>query len=158
MTGSHIDTVGNGGRFDGIYGVIAGLEVLKSLRDAGLVTVRPLAVTIFTNEEGVRFQPDMTGSLVYSGGLTLDEALNAKAVAGRRFKPCRDDSNAVAPRCRLLCRPNRRFRPRPCQANGRLASRYRGEHPTDAQPDKCNSQSSGGIQPLTNMTLHRMRK
>jgi N-carbamoyl-L-amino-acid hydrolase len=84
MTGSHIDTVGNGGRYDGIYGVIAGLEVLQSLRDAGQVTERPLAVTVFTNEEGVRFQPDMMGSLVYSGALTLEEALNAKTADGAR--------------------------------------------------------------------------
>ncbi len=84
MTGSHIDTVGNGGRYDGIYGVIAGLEVLQSLRNADQVTERPLAVTVFTNEEGVRFQPDMMGSLVYSGGLTLEEALNAKATDGAR--------------------------------------------------------------------------
>jgi beta-ureidopropionase / N-carbamoyl-L-amino-acid hydrolase len=82
MTGSHIDTVANGGRYDGIYGVIAGLEALQSLRDADQVTERPLAVTVFTNEEGVRFQPDMMGSLVYAGGLTLDEALNAKAKDG----------------------------------------------------------------------------
>jgi N-carbamoyl-L-amino-acid hydrolase len=85
MTGSHIDTVGNGGRYDGIYGVIAGLEVIQSLQDADHITERPLAVTVFTNEEGVRFQPDMMGSLVYSGGLTLEEALNAKAPEGARF-------------------------------------------------------------------------
>ena len=84
MTGSHIDTVGNGGRYDGIYGVIAGLEVLQSLREADQVTERPLAVTVFTNEEGVRFQPDMMGSLVYSGGLNLEEALNARATDGVR--------------------------------------------------------------------------
>jgi N-carbamoyl-L-amino-acid hydrolase len=84
MTGSHIDTVGDGGRYDGIYGVIAGLEVMQTLRDADSVTERPLAVTVFTNEEGVRFQPDMMGSLVYSGGLTLEEALNAKATDGAR--------------------------------------------------------------------------
>jgi beta-ureidopropionase / N-carbamoyl-L-amino-acid hydrolase len=84
MTGSHIDTVGNGGRYDGIYGVIAGLEVLQSLRDADRVTERPLAVTVFTNEEGVRFQPDMMGSLVYSGALSLESALNAKATDGAR--------------------------------------------------------------------------
>jgi len=84
MTGSHIDTVGNGGRYDGIYGVIAGLEVLQSLRDADQVTERPLAVTVFTNEEGVRFQPDMMGSLVYSGGLSVEDALNAQAADGAR--------------------------------------------------------------------------
>ena len=82
MTGSHIDTVGNGGHYDGIYGVIAGLEVLQTLEDAGLITQRPLAVTLFTNEEGVRFQPDMMGSLVYAGGLALEEALDAKAADG----------------------------------------------------------------------------
>lgn len=82
MTGSHIDTVANGGRYDGIYGVIAGLEVLQSLRDADQLTERALAVTVFTNEEGVRFQPDMMGSLVYSGSLSLEEALSAKAADG----------------------------------------------------------------------------
>jgi beta-ureidopropionase / N-carbamoyl-L-amino-acid hydrolase len=84
MTGSHIDTVGNGGRYDGIYGVIAGIEVLQSLKDAARLPERPLAVTVFTNEEGVRFQPDMMGSLVYSGGLTLEDALNARATDGAR--------------------------------------------------------------------------
>ena len=85
MTGSHIDTVGNGGRYDGIYGVIAGLEVLQTLHEEGVVTERPLAVTIFTNEEGVRFQPDMMGSLVYVGSLHVDEALNARSVDGTRL-------------------------------------------------------------------------
>jgi N-carbamoyl-L-amino-acid hydrolase len=84
MTGSHIDTVGNGGRYDGIYGVIAGLEVIQSLQDADEVTERSLAVTVFTNEEGVRFQPDMMGSLVYSGSLALEDALNAIATDGAR--------------------------------------------------------------------------
>jgi beta-ureidopropionase / N-carbamoyl-L-amino-acid hydrolase len=84
MTGSHIDTVGNGGRYDGIYGVIAGLEVLQCLHEAGVVTQRPLAVTMFTNEEGVRFQPDMMGSLVYVGSLKLEDALNARSADGLR--------------------------------------------------------------------------
>jgi N-carbamoyl-L-amino-acid hydrolase len=75
MTGSHIDTVYNGGKLDGNLGVLAGLEVMETLNDAKLVTRRPLAVGIFTNEEGARFQPDMLGSLVYAGGFDLDEAL-----------------------------------------------------------------------------------
>jgi beta-ureidopropionase / N-carbamoyl-L-amino-acid hydrolase len=75
MTGSHIDTVRTGGLYDGNYGVLAGLEVVATLRDAGLKTRRPLAVAVFTNEEGARFQPDMLGSLVYVGGLPLAEAL-----------------------------------------------------------------------------------
>ena len=74
MTGSHVDTVRTGGRYDGNYGVLAGLEVVRALNEAGIVTRRPIAVAVFTNEEGARFQPDMLGSLVYAGGLGLDEA------------------------------------------------------------------------------------
>ncbi|MDI1269560.1 MAG: Zn-dependent hydrolase [Polaromonas sp.] len=75
MMGSHIDTVRTGGLYDGNYGVLAGLEVAATLREAGLPTRRPLAVAVFTNEEGARFQPDMMGSLVYVGGQPLQEAL-----------------------------------------------------------------------------------
>jgi N-carbamoyl-L-amino-acid hydrolase len=77
MTGSHIDTVRTGGRYDGNYGVLAGLEVVRALNEAGLTTRRPLAVAFFTNEEGARFTPDMMGSLVYAGGLGLNEAYAA---------------------------------------------------------------------------------
>ncbi|MBS0547865.1 MAG: hydantoinase/carbamoylase family amidase, partial [Proteobacteria bacterium] len=77
MTGSHIDTVRTGGRYDGPYGVLAGLEVVRALNEAGVTTRRPIAVTYFTNEEGARFQPDMMGSLVYVGGLGLNEAYAA---------------------------------------------------------------------------------
>ena len=73
--GSHIDTQPNGGRFDGQYGVLAGLEVLRTLNDAGVVTRRPLAVAIWTNEEGTRFQPVMMGSGVYAGAFGLDHCL-----------------------------------------------------------------------------------
>ncbi len=82
MTGSHIDTVATGGKYDGNYGVLAGLEALRALDRAGLRTRRPLAVAVFTNEEGARFQPDMLGSLVYAGGLGLAEALATPAVDG----------------------------------------------------------------------------
>ncbi|MSP75974.1 MAG: Zn-dependent hydrolase [Rhodospirillaceae bacterium] len=77
MTGSHIDTVRTGGRYDGNYGVLAGLEVVRALNDAKIVTRRPIAVAFFTNEEGARFQPDMMGSLVYVGGIGLNEAYAA---------------------------------------------------------------------------------
>lgn len=82
MTGSHIDTVRTGGRYDGNLGVIAGLEVIETLMSAGLTPPRPLAVGVFTNEEGARFQPDMLGSLVYVGGLSLEEALDTVAIDG----------------------------------------------------------------------------
>jgi N-carbamoyl-L-amino-acid hydrolase len=77
MTGSHIDTVRTGGRYDGNYGVLAGLEVVRALNEAKVTTRRPIAVAFFTNEEGARFQPDMMGSLVYAGGLGLNEAYAA---------------------------------------------------------------------------------
>lgn len=85
MTGSHIDTVRTGGRYDGNLGVIAGLEVIETLISHGLTPPRPLAVTAFTNEEGARFQPDMLGSLVYVGGLDLETALDTIAIDGARL-------------------------------------------------------------------------
>ncbi|MGL4964796.1 MAG: Zn-dependent hydrolase [Inquilinus sp.] len=75
MIGSHIDTVIDAGIYDGCYGVLAGLAVVEALRAAGATPARPIAVAAFTNEEGVRFQPDMMGSLVHAGGLDLDAAL-----------------------------------------------------------------------------------
>lgn len=78
ILGSHIDTVATGGRFDGALGVVAGVEILATLRDAALVPKRPMAVIAFTNEEGARFHPDMLGSLVWAGGLDV-----AQARAGR---------------------------------------------------------------------------
>ncbi|WP_313017033.1 Zn-dependent hydrolase [Acetoanaerobium noterae] len=75
MVGSHIDTVINAGMLDGCYGVIAGIEMIKTLKDGGYKPSRPIVVGVFTNEEGVRYSPDMMGSLVYAGGLSVDEAL-----------------------------------------------------------------------------------
>jgi len=85
MTGSHIDTVRTGGRYDGNLGVLAGLEVLQTLHEAGHVTAHPLAVAFFTDEEGARFAPDMLGSLVYVGGMPLAEALDLRAIDGARL-------------------------------------------------------------------------
>ncbi|MDQ1383604.1 MAG: beta-ureidopropionase / N-carbamoyl-L-amino-acid hydrolase [Actinomycetota bacterium] len=75
MTGSHIDTVATGGRFDGTLGVLAGIEVLETIITAGVELARPLAVAFFTDEEGSRFAPDMLGSLVFAGGMPLEDAL-----------------------------------------------------------------------------------
>lgn len=82
MIGSHIDTVGTGGLYDGNYGVMAGIEVIATLKDANIRPYRPIAVTFFTNEEGVRFQPDMMGSVVFAEQYPLAEALAAKDLAG----------------------------------------------------------------------------
>jgi N-carbamoyl-L-amino-acid hydrolase len=82
MFGSHVDTVGTGGRYDGLYGVLAGIEACQALNDAGVVTRRPLALVAFTNEEGSRFAPYAMGSLVYVGGLALEEAYAIRGIDG----------------------------------------------------------------------------
>ena len=81
-TGSHIDTQPTGGRFDGNYGVLAGLEVLQTLDDAGIRTRAPLEVCVWTNEEGSRFVPVMMGSGVYAGAFSLEHALCARDAEG----------------------------------------------------------------------------
>lgn len=73
--GSHLDTVPTGGRFDGAFGVLAGLEALRTLDDAGVVTDAPLELVVWTNEEGSRFAPAMMGSRVHGGDMALDHAL-----------------------------------------------------------------------------------
>lgn len=85
MMGSHIDTVRTGGLYDGNLGVLAGLEVVRTLHENGLRAKRPLAVAFFTNEEGSRFQPDMLGSLVYVGGMPLAHALDCRDADGARL-------------------------------------------------------------------------
>lgn len=82
MFGSHIDTVINAGIYDGCYGVLSGLEVIQTLREAGFQPKRPVAIAAFTNEEGVRYAPDMMGSLVYAGGLPVEEALATAGTDG----------------------------------------------------------------------------
>lgn len=74
LTGSHLDTQPLGGRFDGIYGVLAGLEAIRSMNDAGVTTRAPIDVVVWTDEEGVRF-PGMLASGVFSGVYTLEDAL-----------------------------------------------------------------------------------
>ncbi|MCY4102840.1 MAG: Zn-dependent hydrolase [bacterium] len=76
ITGSHIDTVRTGGRYDGNLGVLAGLEVIETLSTAGVRLRRPLAVAFFTDEEGSRFPPDMLGSLTFVGGMSVEQALD----------------------------------------------------------------------------------
>ncbi len=80
--GSHIDTQPSGGKFDGNYGVLAGLEVIRALNDAAVVTERPVAVAIWTNEEGSRFTPVMMGSGAYAGAFALEHCLGQRDLAG----------------------------------------------------------------------------
>src|SRR4051794_10777648 len=82
LMGSHIDTVATGGRYDGCLGVLAGLEVIETVITNDVETEHPIAVAFFTDEEGSRFAPDMLGSLVFAGGLALEDALSTVGVDG----------------------------------------------------------------------------
>ena len=75
LTGSHLDTQPTGGKFDGAYGVMAGLEIVRSLNDLGYETEAPIEIVAWTNEEGSRFSPAMVGSGVFAGVFALDTAL-----------------------------------------------------------------------------------
>ena len=67
MTGSHIDTQPKGGKFDGAFGVVAGLEALQAISEAGISTRRPIEIAVWLNEEGSRFSPGMMGSEAFTG-------------------------------------------------------------------------------------------
>ncbi|RVA21602.1 M20/M25/M40 family metallo-hydrolase, partial [Mesorhizobium sp. M7A.F.Ca.CA.004.11.2.1] len=82
LIGSHIDTVIDAGIYDGCYGVLAGLEVIETLKATGFSPSRPIAVAAFTNEEGVRYTPDMMGSLVHAGGIDAETVLAAVGTDG----------------------------------------------------------------------------
>ncbi len=82
LIGSHIDTVIDAGIYDGCYGVLAGLEVIETLKASGFSPTRPIAVAAFTNEEGVRYTPDMMGSLIHAGGAGADAMLAAIGTDG----------------------------------------------------------------------------
>lgn len=82
VLGSHIDTVIDAGVYDGCAGVLAGLSVIEAIRAADVRPARPIAVAAFTNEEGVRYAPDMMGSLVAAGGLAADAALSTVGTDG----------------------------------------------------------------------------
>ncbi|MCW5637596.1 MAG: Zn-dependent hydrolase [Rubrivivax sp.] len=85
MSGSHLDTQPNGGRFDGAYGVIAALEVLRALDDAAVQTARPFELVVWSNEEGTRFAPAMMGSMAFAGLLGVDEVLARTDADGLRY-------------------------------------------------------------------------
>ncbi|MFZ6646415.1 Zn-dependent hydrolase [Undibacterium sp. TJN25] len=86
MSGSHIDTQPTGGKFDGNYGVLAALEVVRTLNDRNIQTEAPIEVAFWTNEEGSRFVPVMMGSGVFCGAFTLEHAYAAKDVEGKSVR------------------------------------------------------------------------
>jgi N-carbamoyl-L-amino-acid hydrolase len=97
LTGSHLDSQPTGGKFDGAYGVLAGFEALQAIHETGAVTKRPLEVVAWVNEEGSRFQPGCTGSLVFSGKARLDSLLGYADPAGIKFGDALKDSLDALP-------------------------------------------------------------
>ncbi|WPY94398.1 Zn-dependent hydrolase [Limimaricola variabilis] len=85
MMGSHLDTQPTGGKYDGVLGVLAGLEVVRSIRDQGITPRRPIVVVNWTNEEGTRFAPAMLSSGVFAGVHTQDWAYAREDAEGKRF-------------------------------------------------------------------------
>ena len=108
MTGSHMDSQPRGGRFDGIYGVLAGLEALQAIDEAGVKTRRPIELVAWTNEEGGRFPPCTMGSAVYTGARQLGDFLDAT------------DNEGTALRCRRRTSP-------------RASSSFRGRAPATSK-------------------------
>ena len=92
MTGSHLDTQPTGGKWDGVFGVLSGLEVIRTLNDLNYQTERPVEVTVWTNEEGCRFAPAMMGSGVAIGKFDLEEIYGLTDSEGKTF---RDELEAI---------------------------------------------------------------
>ncbi len=83
--GSHLDTQPTGGKYDGVLGVLSGLEIVRTLNDLGIKTKHPIVVTNWTNEEGTRFAPPMLSSGVFAGLHTQDWAYDREDTAGLKF-------------------------------------------------------------------------
>ncbi|MBL8671206.1 MAG: Zn-dependent hydrolase [Alphaproteobacteria bacterium] len=97
MTGSHLDSQPTGGKFDGAYGVLAGLEVIEAIDDAGIETRRPIEVAAWTNEEGWRFQPGCTGSLHYTRQIDLARLAGVRDWNGVGFAAALEECLAALP-------------------------------------------------------------
>jgi N-carbamoyl-L-amino-acid hydrolase len=97
MSGSHMDSQPTGGRFDGMYGVLAAFEALEALEDASVKTKRPVVAVAWTNEEGSRFQPGAMGSAVFAGHNDLDQMLQVKDWKGVVLKDALAETLKAAP-------------------------------------------------------------
>jgi N-carbamoyl-L-amino-acid hydrolase len=102
LLGSHVDSQYNGGRYDGVLGVLGALEVVESLNDEGVETERPLEIVAWSNEEGVRFQPDMLGSGVFAGVFDVEYAHDLTDKEGNRFG---DELERIGYRGERPCEP-----------------------------------------------------
>ncbi|MFQ6024594.1 MAG: M20 family metallo-hydrolase [Acidiferrobacterales bacterium] len=97
LTGSHMDTQPLGGRFDGIYGVLAGLEVLEALEQTDIQTKRPIELVAWTNEEGSRFTSGAMGSMVFTGARRLEDCLNVQDSNGVLLRDALAETLAATP-------------------------------------------------------------
>ena len=97
LSGSHMDSQPTGGRFDGMYGVLAAFEALEALEDAGVRTRRPVVAVAWTNEEGSRFQPGAMGSAVFAGRNKLEDMLAVKDWDGMALSDALADTMKAAP-------------------------------------------------------------
>ena len=97
VAGSHLDTQPTGGNFDGVFGVLAALEVLDAASDAGVATIHPMELVVWTNEEGARFQPTTMGSAVFTGVLPLETALATRDSDGVTVEQALADTLKTAP-------------------------------------------------------------
>lgn len=97
MTGSHLDSQPRGGRFDGVYGVLAGLAALEAIDQAGIVTRLPLELVAWSNEEGSRFPPCTMGSAVYTGARALSEFLEVRDNEGTALREALAETLAASP-------------------------------------------------------------
>ena len=97
MTGSHMDSQPRGGRFDGIYGVLAGFEALEAMDEAGVTTRRPIEVVAWTNEEGGRFAPCTMGSMVFTGARPLADVLDVTDNDGVKLRDALAATLAATP-------------------------------------------------------------
>jgi N-carbamoyl-L-amino-acid hydrolase len=97
LSGSHMDSQPTGGRFDGMYGVLAAFEALEALEDAGVQTRRPVMAVAWTNEEGSRFQPGAMGSAVFAGHNRLEDMLQVKDWKGVVLKDALAETLKAAP-------------------------------------------------------------
>jgi len=97
MTGSHMDSQPKGGKFDGIYGVMAGLEALAAMERAAVATQHPIEVVAWMNEEGSRFQPGLMGSAIFAGRLAVDEVMDIADKDGVTIKKALADTLAATP-------------------------------------------------------------
>jgi N-carbamoyl-L-amino-acid hydrolase len=97
LSGSHMDSQPTGGRFDGMYGVLAAFEALEALEDSGIETRRPVVAVAWTNEEGSRFQPGAMGSAVFAGQYGLDEMLAARDWKGVKLADALAETLGAAP-------------------------------------------------------------